>query len=770
MRNLARMVALTTALLAAPTWAYQWDVDAFGGIQVFTQNKISAGVQIRTEQPDKDLIGKASLPENRDLCALDDCISVDPDDLEPNQRFLDARGATASFTDDGDLNYPNRFDVTATLFKWLSKTDFRFGDRGFFHDLTFQLGFLGYYDPLNDNFKIRHPNEIIRPGPQPGESVRRPRDKQQKKILGKNFDLREANVGFRTPFFGERELDVKIGRQLLPWGEGLLAIRGSLNFINPPVFANLLRPGFELDELYLPVNLISLGTNITQNLSVNFFYELEWRPYGIPAKGGLISFFDASNNVANDDFIPAPFGKTPDDPNQIGTPANNTIALVTNSSFSLGRGRNVEPSDGGQFGLHLSWFTDAIGKDGLDLGFYYAHYHSRIPIVSATATDATCARREGNPLGIDPTNVVDFFAACGIDPNFATQGGRLTQRDALPLDSSTFYLEYPEDINLFGVSYNTFIGGWAWQGEVAYRPNLPVQVDIEDVLFAAFQPAFPRNTIPLIPQAVDALDPQNACNSVDALGILGGICTALGGTQTNLTDALGLPTLAGLGGATLASSRRAIPDFLTGYRGGVPGEITPGQRIRGYERLHNITTSFNFTKLMGGSDAPLGADQFIFIFDVSTSWIPNLPDKKDLQFEGQGTLTHASAGINEISPIPGENRSGADALRINPIRTTNGFVTEFSYGYRLAALFNYKNTPWPGAELIPLIAFFHDVGGVSPGLATNFIEDRKIIFLDLELQYAHWTGNLTYNIFAGGGNNNVLRDRDNLSLSIGYEF
>lgn len=770
MRNIGASVALCTLLLATPAGAYQWDFDALGGFQLSTQNKISAGVQIRTEKPDKDLIGKASLPENRNLCAPDDCISVDPNDLEPNQRFLDAPGATASFTDDGDLNYPNRYDVTATLFKWLSKNTLRFGDRGFFHDLTFELGFLGFYDPLNDNFKLRHPNEITQPGPQPGESVRRPRDKQQKKILGKNLDLREANVAFRTPFFGGRELGVKIGRQLLPWGEGLLALRGSLNFVNPPVFANLLRPGFELDELYLPVNMISLDTQLTQNLSANIFYQLEWRPYGIPAKGGLVGFFDASNNVASDDVIPLPFGKTPDDPNQLGTPADNTVALVTSTSFAARRGPNIEPSDSGQFGLHLSWFTDAIGKNGLDLGFYYARYHSRIPIASATATDATCARREGNPLGIDATNVADFLAACGVDPNYATQGGRLTQRDALPLDTATFYLQYPEDIDIFGLSYNTFIGGWAWQGEVAYRPNLPVQVDIEDVLFAAFQPAFPRNTIQIVPDAVDALDPATACNNADALGILGSVCNALGGIETDLTDVLGLPTLDGAGGATLASSRRAIPDFLTGYRGGTPGEITPGQRIRGYERLNNITTSFNFTKLLGGSDAPLWADQFIFIFDFSTSWIPDLPSKKDLQFEAQGTLTHASAGINENAPIPGTNTSGPDALRINPIRTTDGFVTEFSYGYRFAALLNYKNTPWPGAQLVPLIAFFHDVGGVSPGLAANFIEGRQIIFLDLELQYGHWTANLTQNIFAGGGKNNVLRDRDNLSFSIGYEF
>lgn len=770
MRKLAITAALIAGFIAGPALSLRWDVDALGGFEVDWQNKISAGVQIRTEAPNTNQIGKASLPQNRGLCALDDCITVDPDDLGPNQRFLDAPGATASFTDDGNLNFPNRYDVTATLAKWLSKSTFRFGDRGFFGNLGFQLGWIGIYDPLLDNSDTRHTNEIVTPGPQPGEFVTRTRNRESKRVIARNLQLREANVFFRTPFLGDRELDVVIGRQLVPWGEGLLALRGTLNFINPPEFTNLLRPGFELQELYRPQNMITLETNLTADLSAQFFYQLEWRPYLLPAKGSLVNFFDAGNQVASDDVIPLPFSKTPDDPNQLQTPADNTVALVTDTSFAARRAANDNPSDFGQYGLRLNWFTDAIGSNGLDLGFYYANYHSRIPLVSGIASEATCARREGNPAGIDPTNVVEFFAACGINPTFAVDGGLLTQRDALPLDTAQFFLEYPEDINIFGVSYNTQIGGWAWQGEIAYRPDLPVQVDIEDVLFASFQPVFPRNTIELIPNALDGVDPANACNNIDVLGVLGGLCDTIAGTQTSLTDALGLPTLGGLAGATLASSRRAIPDFLTAYRGGTPGEIAPGQRIRGYERLHNITTSFNWTKLLGGSDAPLWSDQFIFVFDVSSSWIPDLPDTDELQFEAQGTLTHASAGIGEVAPIPGQNVSGTDALRINPERTSSGFVTDFSYGYRFAMLLNYFDTPWKGAKLVPLIALFHDVRGVSPGLAANFIEGRKIWFLDLELQYGKWTGNLTQTIFAGGGANNVLTDRDNLSLSIGYEF
>jgi len=754
------LLMLALAGMANPAAALRWESQMLGGFDLNWDNKISSGVQLRTERPNRSLIGKASLPENRNLCAPDDCIAVDPDNTQPNERFLAAPGATAMFTDDGNLNYPDRFDVTAATNKWLSNAVVNFGDRGWFGNLNLELGFLAFYDPVNTDFDERKPNQIVAVGPQPGEFVFEDRDPVTEAEIGNDIELRNFNVGFRLPFYGDRELNVRIGRQQITWGEALLALRGTLNVINPPEFTNLLRPGFELNELYEPIGMVNVETALTPNLSLQAFYEYEWEPFEIPPKGALVNFFDVNNDVAPDDAIALPFGKTPDDPNQLQTPANDTVDLITDTSFSGVRAPNQEPPGGGQYGFNLSWFTEALGRQGTTFGLYYANYHNRIPIASAIASDATCARREGNPMGIDATNSAEFFQACGFNATGPANGDNLTQRDALPLDTAQFFLEYPEDVDMFGLTYNTQAFGWAMQGEIAYRPNLPVQVDIEDVLFTAFQPVFPRETITILPDALDTVDPANACNNADIAGVLGPVCDSIAGTQETLTDALGLPTLEGAGGATLADSERALPTFLEPFRGRTPGEVAPGEVIRGFERLKNVTTSFNFTKLLGGESAPLGADQFVFLVDLSTSWLPDLPDQSELQFEGQGTFTHASPGIAETG----------DALKINPKQTTDGFVSELAWGYRLATLFSYENVPWPGANLRPLIAIFHDVDGVSPGLAANFVEDRKIIFLDLELQWGRWTSNLTQVIFAGGGDNNVLTDRDNINFSIGYEF
>src|SRR3546814_11412878 len=57
--------------------------------------------------------------------------------------------------------------------------------------------------------------------------------------------------------------------------------------------------------------------------------------------------------------------------------------------------------------------------------------------------------------------------------------------DSAELDNPRIVFEYPENIHLFGLSFNTSIGDYSLQGEVAYRPNLPLQISIADLGFAA---------------------------------------------------------------------------------------------------------------------------------------------------------------------------------------------------------------------------------------------------------------------------------------------
>ena len=141
-------------------------------------------------------------------------------------------------------------------------------------------------------------------------------------------------------------------------------------------------------------------------------------------------------------------------------------------------------------------------------------------------------------------------------------------------------------------------------------------------------------------------------------------------------------------------------------------------------------------------------------------WVPGLPSLDRLQFEGPGTDTHAG---------PGASDSG-NALYLNPVRNSGGYVTSFSWGYRLGAMLHYSDVLMPGLQMRPFLVFTHDVKGVSPGLGENFLQGRKLAVVDLHFAYGAFDASLTQNFLFGGGNRNTLNDRDFFSVSLGMHF
>ena len=116
------------------------------------------------------------------------------------------------------------------------------------------------------------------------------------------------------------------------------------------------------------------------------------------------------------------------------------------------RGDNVEPEDGGQFGMSYQLFVPKWADT--EVGFHFINYHSRLPIISALT---------GTPQGL----------AAG---DYA--------------GSARYFSEYPEDIKLLGLSFNTQIGtsGWAMQGEVSTKLDAPLQVSTVELLYASLSP------------------------------------------------------------------------------------------------------------------------------------------------------------------------------------------------------------------------------------------------------------------------------------------
>lgn len=724
-----RRAALVLLGLPALARATDFHLDHFGGVDIHWENQFSAGVQVRTDNPDPHLIGKAHLAQNRELCASNDCLAFNPQNLAPNANYLAAPGAMGSYTDQGDLDY-KKWSLTQAVSKWSSDINFAFGP-----ETGISLSWLYFYDPINTGFDEDHPNEIVTPGPQPGVPVEVPRSKQQITYIGHDFQLRNANFYTSFEYGDSHHLDIRVGRQILTWGEAALQTQGTLNFVNPFDFNDLARPGAQFKEIYQPENMIRLQTNVNEALTVEGFYQLEWRPVILPAKGSFLSFFNAGNDVEPREGLELPFSKTPDDPGQIERAADPIVRLVTNTSFTAERAQNHTPPDMGQFGVDLHLVTE-IDDNPWEFGLFLANYHSRLPFASAYAAKASCARREGSITGTDATNVAELLLGCGVNVP-SSSNPTLLQREVLPLDTAQYFLDYPKNIHILGLTFNTVLWNTVVQGELTYRPNQPVQVSLVDTLFAAFQPAFARGSgeIPISDASTLLGVP------LSSLPIVGGIFNP----QPLAYD--------------LPESRLAVPDYVTAYRGGTPGEVAPQQYIAGYQRFGVLQPTLTLLRVFG-NHSPLGADETILLAELGAIIVPGLPSLDRLQLEGPGDYTSYGPGAADTG----------NALHINPISNKGGWVTQFSAGSRLGLLSEYRDVFKPGISVRPEVVFTYDFYGVAPGLGEDYLEGRKIAVMDVQTAYRGFGVDLLQTFVFGGGNHDTLHDRDFAGITLSYKF
>ncbi|MCX7163273.1 MAG: DUF1302 domain-containing protein [Betaproteobacteria bacterium] len=119
-----------------------------------------------------------------------------------------------------------------------------------------------------------------------------------------------------------------------------------------------------------------------------------------------------------------------------------------------------------------------------------------------------------------------------------------------------------------------------------------------------------------------------------------------------------------------------------------------------------------------------------------------------------------------VTSYPGLDLSGAVPYLLNnyelPSKTSWGYVAEFGLIYA-----NIFNSGW---TFSPVADFYHDVKGTSPN-TLPFVEGRKALALAMNFDYHNKTKfGVGYTKFWGGGNLNMMRDRDVLTASVSYAF
>ncbi len=119
-----------------------------------------------------------------------------------------------------------------------------------------------------------------------------------------------------------------------------------------------------------------------------------------------------------------------------------------------------------------------------------------------------------------------------------------------------------------------------------------------------------------------------------------------------------------------------------------------------------------------------------------------------------------------VAHYPGLKLNGEIPYLLNnyelPTKTSWGYVMEVSLTYA-----NVFNSGWTAT---PIVDFYHDVKGTSPN-TIPFVEGRKVLAVGLNFDYHNqWKVGLGYSSFFGGGNLNLMRDRDIASMTVSYTF
>lgn len=271
------------------------------------------------------------------------------------------------------------------------------------------------------------------------------------------------------------------------------------------------------------------------------------------------------------------------------------------------------------------------------------------------------------------------------------------------------YLEYPEDIKMYGFSFNSTIGTWGVQGDITYRPNQPVQLDTDQL-------------------TINAL--RRGCVFEQITG--GAVGTVFGAQDTYSSAGCG----------SVASG----------------GSID----ITGYERTDIYTAQVGTTATYSASNplvAVTGADLGILVTEVGAMYAPEAPD------ENAGV---AVARWGNVCASGGTDLPLAGALGL---ATREGCrPTTVSWGYVLLGQLQYNNVFGTAVGLNPTVAWSHGVDGNSPAPLSNYRQGSKSLSLQLNGSYQQWRGGIAYTNFFGNEKYAGNVDQDYVSLNVSYAF
>lgn len=165
-------------------------------------------------------------------------------------------------------------------------------------------------------------------------------------LVGPSGEFMDAFV-FGKFDAGSVPVNLKLGKHVTYWGEGLFNLFHSISYSQAPLDLRkaAASPGIDAKEVFLPINQLSAQAQLSDDLSFGYQYMLDWKAARLPPGGTYFGNAD----IIQSDSSPALF--------PFSEPAN--------------------PSKkSGQFGANLRWSPQGLGGTA---GVYYRKFNEVMP-------------------------------------------------------------------------------------------------------------------------------------------------------------------------------------------------------------------------------------------------------------------------------------------------------------------------------------------------------------------------------------------------------
>ncbi len=381
-------------------------------------------------------------------------------------------------TNDGDLNFnkgliSNRVDLlTAFDFRYKRNFGFRISGAAWYDDV--------YHDE-NDN-----PGDLGGALVNSREAAFNEFTDATKDLHGRKAEILDAFI-FGNFSSGMKSINVKAGRFTQLYGESLFFGSNGIAAAQTPLdlMKALSVPNSTFQEIMRPVNQVSGQVQLSPELTLGAYYQLEWEKTRLPAAGSYFSFADFVDEGGE--------------------------SLILGPGAVAFRGKDIEPSDSGQGGLQVKY------KSGdYEYGLYAAQFHDKMPQFYVRPGVNVEAGSIGDYLEVFAENIrtVGFSVATLIgETNVSAE---MSFRENMPLVATGNAVVIPGDTTSDGDDNAAYP-----VGKTAHLNISAISVLGENFLWdgAAFLGEIAYNRVQSITDNEDQLDPL-ATRSATALQFL----------------------------------------------------------------------------------------------------------------------------------------------------------------------------------------------------------------------------------------------------------